>query len=107
MAEKPRMSTAPIIDSKHPPTWEGQLGDLLARYRNFATRADAQSDLLRMASVVALYAANRPAERDAYTNVEQLLRTALQAHLDGDADAYTRLLHLARLADTCEAQVKG
>jgi hypothetical protein len=39
--------------------------------------------------------------------VEQLLRTALQAHLDGDAHAYTRLLHLAQLADTCEAQVKG
>jgi uncharacterized membrane protein len=101
------MSTAPIIDNNQPPTWEGQLGDLLARYRNFATRAGAQSDLLRMASVAALYVADHPAERDSHTNVEQLLRTALQAHLDGDAHAYTRLLHIAKLADTCEAQVKG
>jgi hypothetical protein len=101
------MSTAPISDNNQPPTWEGQLRDLLARYRNFGTRAGAQSDLLRMASVAALYITNHPAEKgSSHTNVEQLLRTALQAHLDGDAYAYTRLVQFAKLADTCEAQSK-
>jgi hypothetical protein len=59
-----------------------------------------------MATVAALYISDRPAEKGQHTNVEQLLRTALQSHLDGDAYAYTQLLQIAKLADTCEAQSK-
>ena len=44
------MSTAPIIAPELPATWAGQLPALLKKYRNFATRAEAHGDLVRMAS---------------------------------------------------------
>jgi hypothetical protein len=101
------MSTAPIIDVNLPPTWEGQLSALLGRFRNFATRADAESVLLRMARLAELYVADHPAKDGSHTNAGELLRANLRAHLAGDAYAYTRLLHIAKLADMYEAARKG
>ena len=98
------MSTAPIIDSDRPRTWEGQFPELLRQYRDFSTRADARSDLDRMASLAELYVADHPATDGFHENTKVLLRTSLQAHLAGDAHAFGTFLAIARMADHHEAE---
>jgi hypothetical protein len=96
------MSTAPIINADFHPNWEGQFPELLKRYRNFSTRADAHDALARMASVAELYVADHPATDGFHTNIKELLRVTLQAHLSEDPKAFATLLHIAKLADQYE-----
>ena len=97
------MSTAPIIAPELPATWAGQLPELLKKYRNFATRAEAQGDLVRMARLAARHVADHPATDGHHTSVEELLRASLQAYLSEDIrSAFSRLRHIAELADTVE-----
>jgi hypothetical protein len=97
------MSTAPIIAPELPATWAGQLPELLKKYRNFGTRAEAQGDLVRMARLAALHVADHPATDGYHTSVEELLRASLQAYLSEDIrSAFSRLRHIAELADTVE-----
>lgn len=97
------MSSAPIINNDLRHTWEGQLPELLNRYRGFSTRDDALNCLARMAAIAELYSADRPAADGFHTNIKELLRTGLQAHLGGDVRAFTTLLAIAKTADLYEA----
>lgn len=100
------MSTAPVIDDNMPPTWAGQLTTLLEQCKDLSTRVEAKANLERMAKVAELYIADHPAE-DGHTNARALLRESLQAYLDGDVRAFSRLLHLARLADMYDGSRVG
>lgn len=98
------MSTAPIIDSDMPRTWEGQFPELLRQCRDFSTRADARSHLDRMASVAELYVADHPATDGFHENVKVVLQKGVQAYLDGNVHAFGTLLAIARMADQHEAE---
>ena len=94
---------APNLSDDLPATWEGQLRTLLDQYVCFSTRADADSSLNRMATLAEHYATNHTAQEGFHTNIKQTLRTALQAYLERDKDAYTIILHIAKQADRQEA----
>lgn len=97
--------SAPIINDDMP-RWTGQMPELLRLCRNFSTRADARSALDRMASLAELYAADHPAPDGLHTNIKELLRTGLQAHLGGDIRVFSTLLAIAGVADQYEVANK-
>ena len=98
------MSTAPILNDQTHPNWEGQFPEILDRYRNFSTRAEAYDDLVRMAGLAQADAVNYPATDGFHTNIIELMRTTLQAYLAGDHLKFGTVLHIAKLADRYEAE---
>jgi hypothetical protein len=56
-----------------------------------------------MARLAATHVADHPATDGHHTSVEELLRASLQAYLSDDIrSAFSRLRHIAELADTAE-----